>query len=254
MAAVLADQTEMVRWLLRQGADPRLKDRDGFSPLMLAVRDGKSGPVAELAPYHRESLDSALLLAALVGQTEVIDTLTNYGASVYARMEDGRTPLMVAAQNGHTESVKLLLDIGASRFSTDGQGRSATDIATMAGHPEIAALIARDPLPGEIALESPEEIAQSMDTYVDAATTGTPSPSPSEGRHAPDTTLHNNQIPFPPDPRRGVERSDRQRQHQPGKRGHRKQLHHCWQADVLAAAHRHAALPGTRSARPCPQR
>ncbi len=169
MSAVLADRTAMVRWLLRQGADPRAKDKDGFSPLMLAVRDGKSGPVAELAPYHRESLDSALLLAALVGQTEVIDTLTNYGASVYTRMEDGRTPLMIAAENGHTDSVKLLVDIGASRFSTDAQGRSASALAIAAGHPEIADLIARDPLPGELALESPAEIAESMDAFVDAA-------------------------------------------------------------------------------------
>lgn len=177
MAAVLADQVPMVSWLLRQGADPRLKDKEGYSALMLAVREGKSGPVAELAPYHRDSLDAALLLAALIGRAEVIDTLTNYGASVYARMEDGRTPLMIAAENGHTEAVKLLLDIGSSRFSTDAEGRSATDLATAAGHSEIAALIARDPLPGELALESPEEIAQSMDAFVDAAAADQPVPA-----------------------------------------------------------------------------
>ncbi len=169
MAAVLADQTAMVRWLLRQGADPQLKDKEGFYPLMLAVRAGKSGPVAELAPYHRGSLDSALLLAALVGQTEVIDTLTNYGASVYARMDDGRTPLMIAAENGHASAVKLLLDIGTSRFSTDAEGRSAMDLAIAAGHSEIAALIARAPKPDELSLESPGQIAQSMDAFVDAA-------------------------------------------------------------------------------------
>jgi ankyrin repeat protein len=177
MSAVLADQTAMVRWLLRQGADPRLKDKEGFSPLMLAVRDGRPGPVEELAPYHRESLDSALLLASLVGHADVIDTLTNYGASVYARMEDGRTPLMMAAENGHIEAVKLLLDLGASRFSTDSQGRTATEVANTAEHPEIAALIARDPLPDELALESPAEIAESMEAFVDAAVADSPSPT-----------------------------------------------------------------------------
>lgn len=170
MAAVMADQTEMVRWLLRQGADPRLKDKEGFKPLMMAVREGKSGAVEEIAPYDREDLDPALLLAALVGRADVIDSLTNFGASVYARMEDGRTPLMIAAENGHTESVKLLLDIGASRFTTDPEGRTAADIATAASHPEIAALISRDPSPAELALDSPAEIAKSMNTLVDAAT------------------------------------------------------------------------------------
>jgi ankyrin repeat protein len=174
MAAVLGNQTTMVRWLLRQGADPRAKDQEGFLPLMLAVREGKAAAVAELAPYSRENLDSALLLAALIGRSDVIDTLTNYGASVYARMEDGRTPLMIAAENGHADSVKLLLDIGSSRFSTDHQGRMAADLATAAGHAEIAALIAREPLPGELALETPLEVAQTMDAFVDAAAQAPP--------------------------------------------------------------------------------
>jgi ankyrin repeat protein len=169
MAAVIANQTDMVRWLLRQGADPRLKDSEGFRPLMLAVREGSSGAVAELAPYDREDLDPALLMAALVGKDEVIDALTNYGASVYARMDDGRTPLMIAAQNGHEEAVKLLLEIGSSRYTKDPEGRTAAEIATDAGFPEISAMIVRDPLPGELALESPAEIAEEMDAYVDAA-------------------------------------------------------------------------------------
>jgi ankyrin repeat protein len=169
MHAVIAKQTSTVRWLLRQGADPRLKDAEGYSALMLAVREGASGAVAELAPYQRDSLDSAILLAALVGQAEVIDTLTNYGASVYARMEDGRTPLMIAAENGHKAAVELLLDLGSSRFSTDAAGRSAADIAREAGHAEIVALILRAPRPAELALESPEQVAQAMDSFVDAA-------------------------------------------------------------------------------------
>lgn len=169
MSAVVANQAEMVRWLLRQGADPRLKDADGYRPLMLAVREGSPSSVIELAPYDREDLDPALLLAALVGQEKVIDVLTNYGASVYARMDDGRTPLMIAAQNGHKESVKLLLEIGSSRYTKDPEGRTAAEIATDSGFPEISAMIVRDPLPGDLALESPEEIAEEMDAYVDAA-------------------------------------------------------------------------------------
>jgi ankyrin repeat protein len=169
MAAVMGNQTEMVRWLLRQGADPHLKDKDGFLPLMLAVREGRPGPVAELAPYNRESLDSALLLAALVGRADVIDSLTNFGASVYARMEDGRTPLMIAAENGHAEAVKILLEIGASRFTTHPDGRTAADMAVAAGHAEIAEMISREPLATDLALESTEQIAESMERSVDEA-------------------------------------------------------------------------------------
>jgi ankyrin repeat protein len=170
MEAVTSDKPKMVRWLLRQGADPKLKDEENFKALMLAVRDGSAGAVAELASYDREDLDAALLLASLLGKAEVIDSLTNYGASVYARMEgDNRTPLMIAAENGHTEAVTLLLEIGASRYTTDGEGRTAAKLAEDAGHSEIAAMINREPAPEELALESAEEISAEMDEFVAAA-------------------------------------------------------------------------------------
>ncbi len=166
MAAVTAGQSRMTGWLLRYGADPRVQDPEGFNALMLAVRENAAGPIAELAPYLREDLDNALLLASLLGHPESIDMLTNYGASVYARMEDGRTPLMMAAQNGHEDAVKLLVDIGASRFATDERGLSAADHAREAGHPELVDLILHKPLPDELALESPEEIADEMAAFV----------------------------------------------------------------------------------------
>lgn len=181
MAAVIAKQTEMTRWLLKQGADPRLKDSEGFKPLMLAVREGSSGPVSELAAYDRSDLDNALLLAALVGRTDVIDSLTNYGASVYARMEDGRTPLMIAAENGHEGAVELLMDLGASRFAVDSEGRTAAEIATAAGHTGIAAMLLREPTASEFALESPEDVAEEMDSYVDGAIAKADGSSSSKG-------------------------------------------------------------------------
>lgn len=170
MAGVIANKPPMVKWLLRQGADPKLKDSENFKALMLAVREGSAGSVEELAAYDRDDLDGALLLAALLGRADVIDSLTNYGASVYARMEsDGRTPLMVAAENGHLEAVKLLLEIGSSRYTTDAEGRTAAMLAEEGGHTEIAALINREPPPDELAIESPEKISAAMDAFVAAA-------------------------------------------------------------------------------------
>jgi ankyrin repeat protein len=174
MTAVLANKTQMVRWLLRQGAAPRLKDKEGYTALMLAVREGAVGSLGELAIHTREDLDSALLVAALEGQTGVIDCLTKYGASVYARMEDGRTPLMLAAENGHAEAVALLLELGSGRFTTDPEGHTAADLATAEGHPEIAELILKKPLASELTLESPGEIAATMDAYVEAAAADVP--------------------------------------------------------------------------------
>lgn len=167
MAAVLADQTDMVKWLLRQGANPTIKDNEGFIALMLAVSNGREGSVEELAPYNREDLDDALLVAALVGQAGVIDTLTNYGASVYAQMPDGRTALMVAAENGHAKAVEMLMDIGASRFATLGNGDSAQSLALAAGHTDIATMIETGFVTESVALQSDEQVADAMEEYLE---------------------------------------------------------------------------------------
>lgn len=168
MAAVVANQTAMVQWLLRQGADAHLKDKEGFKPLMLAAREGSAGAVGELAARDREDLDAALLLAAMMDRPAAIDALTSFGASVHARMDDERTPLMVAAENGNRAAVAMLLEVGASRLAIDAEGRTAAELAAAAGHGDLAAMILREPLPADLALETPEMVAQQMDQFVDS--------------------------------------------------------------------------------------
>jgi ankyrin repeat protein len=162
MLAVLSGRSVMVRWLLKQGADPKLKDNKGYMALMLAVSQHQVKPLEELAPYHREDLDSALLLAAYEGDAAAIDTLTNYGASVHARMSDGRTPLMLAAQNGHQEAVAILMDVGASRHATTESGETAQSLAIAKGHKDIAEMIEKGFSSDTIALDSDDQIAMTL--------------------------------------------------------------------------------------------
>jgi len=162
MEAVVRSTPEAARYLLRQGADPLRKDRESYKPLMLAVKEGRREMVPELAPYVREDLDDALLVASILGQAGVIDELTNFGASVYARLEDGRTPLMLAAQNGHPDAVDMLLSIGANRFAMDSEGRLAADIARGAGHDELADRLATEPQEGDFELREPVELGAEM--------------------------------------------------------------------------------------------
>jgi len=162
MAAVLAGPPAMARYLLSQKADPLKKDAAGYKPLMLAVKAGRADMVAELAPYDREKLDDALLIAALEGRAAVIDELTNYGASVYARMDDGRTALMLAAQNGHLEAVEMLIGIGANRFAMDDAGRIAADLAREAGHEQLALRLAEAPTRDEFGIDEPADLGAAM--------------------------------------------------------------------------------------------
>jgi len=183
MESIVAGKTEMTRWLLKQGADPKAKDAEGFKPLMRAVKEGRSEVIGDLAVYDRDDLDGALLTAALLGQAKVIDELTNYGGSIYARMDDGRTALMVAAENGHAEAVKLLIEIGSNRFTTDPEGHTAADLAAEAGRPEIVALLSAEPTQGELALQSDQQIGTEMAASLDLPKSGTTNAIP-EGTDA----------------------------------------------------------------------
>ena len=172
MAAVVNGSPSMARYLLSRKADPRRKDAQGFTPLMLAVTRGRPGMVAELAPHDRENLDAALLVSALEGRAGAIDELTKYGASIYARMDDGRTALMLAAENGNLEAVDMLLEIGANRFSMDDQGRIAADLARGAGHEELALRLAEAPAEEEFGLEEPADLGAEMMALMAAADAG----------------------------------------------------------------------------------
>lgn len=167
MEAIRAGKTSMVKWLLRQGADPKVKDAEGYKALMVAVREGRAEVIGDLAAVDREDLDGALLVASLLGKTQVIDELTKYGASVYARMDDGRTALMVAAENGQTESAKLLMEIGANRFTKDAEGRTAADFATLGGHAELAEMLSKEASKDEMVLKSEGQIGEEMEAYVE---------------------------------------------------------------------------------------
>ena len=64
-------RTRMLRWLLQQGADPNIGDRDGRTPLHHAVR--RRHPMAEL------------------------EVLVRHGADPHRPAHDGTTPLLLAA-------------------------------------------------------------------------------------------------------------------------------------------------------------
>ncbi len=158
-AAAAAGRAEMAAWLLRQGADPAKRDGEGYKPLLRAVEAGRTGVVETMAPFVRDDLDTALLLAALLGKPEMIDVLTDFGASVYARTDDGRTALMVAAANGHMGTVNMLMALGANRFAVDADGMTAAELAAAAGHDEVAAALSGEVAAEEFGLEPPEELA-----------------------------------------------------------------------------------------------
>jgi hypothetical protein len=151
MAAARAGSVESVEALLAGGAQADKRSEKNWTALTAAAFAGHAGVVKLLAGKSRDSLDEALQIACLRGETATVDTLLGAGASVFSRSKDNKTPLMYAAINGHLDAVRLLLLHGANRFALDSKDRTAADHAGAAGHAGVVAvlndpeLIARKP-------------------------------------------------------------------------------------------------------------
>ena len=148
LAAKFVD-SEMMRVLVRAGADPLLPTKDGTTPLMAAAGVGyKGGETRRSREYHRmpvadddqtleavqlaisfggdvnasnQAGNTALHGATLKAYPEVIRLLVEKGANLEARNKRGDTPLMVAsakpnnvyAERDRTAIRALLLQLGA---------------------------------------------------------------------------------------------------------------------------------------------
>ena len=98
--------------LINAGADQRLRDAYGWTPLMRAAHNGRLQVVRVL-------LDAP-------------------GADLDAYQVSGASVLHIAAASGETDIVELLVARGADRAATDNRGNTAAETAMAGGHVEIA--------------------------------------------------------------------------------------------------------------------
>jgi len=110
---------KVVELLLKNGAAPNIRGRQGTTPLLLASKYGH-GPVVKTLLENggeigacRADKQTPLMAAAGQGHTEIVRTLLEAGSAVNSETDELLTALFFAAQNGHTEVVRLLCDNGA---------------------------------------------------------------------------------------------------------------------------------------------
>ena len=94
MWAASNDDLELVRALIKAGANVKLKNQFGTS---------------------------ALTEAAIIGSAPVIDALLKAGADPNTRNPEGETPLMAVARSGHVDAARRLLE---ARRRRQRQGRT----------------------------------------------------------------------------------------------------------------------------------
>ena len=108
---------DIVRFLLRSGANPNLASQNGYHvyPLYTAIDSNFEG---------------------------IAKMLVEAGAEVEVIQASKMTPLHAAAQNGNIEMLILLLERGASVDIKNDSGRTPADLAFEKGHHEIAKILA----------------------------------------------------------------------------------------------------------------
>ena len=132
--------TKQLTDLLKKGVLPDTVDADGNTLLMYAVIEGHVDTVKAVLQFHPDvnlrnaSGDSALMMAALKGENQIIPLLLDAGAEQnYA----GWTPLIYAAFSGHLDTLNLLLDRGADVNALAPNRSNALMFAARNGHIDI---------------------------------------------------------------------------------------------------------------------
>jgi ankyrin repeat protein len=119
--ASMSSDTELMKLLLQNGADPKARTNNGDTALTLAGGIGWVDGVT----YERSAKENL----------EAVRMLLDLGVDPNTANNEGRTPLMGAALKGRNEVVQLLVDRGA-RLDTRDRGSRDTHIvgASIAGH------------------------------------------------------------------------------------------------------------------------
>lgn len=122
-SAISKGRLNVVKLLIKKGADPELKTKNGLTPIFQALDLGRNKIAQELIEsgvniktkgYRNRTL---LHMAARSGSTPIIQQLINKGIHINAKDGQSNTALDLAVTSGKVEAAKLLLKNGGKTGS-----------------------------------------------------------------------------------------------------------------------------------------
>lgn len=142
-AAAKLSSAEVAKLLLAAGANPDALDRQGFSPLLIAVGESQMKCIEALAPASSPcvsgSMAHPMVTAAARADLHAVAALLPW-CDPSARNPDGRDALMAAADAVSMECIELLLP-HCDLSLRDARGMCAAEIARKMGAIDEALLI-----------------------------------------------------------------------------------------------------------------
>jgi len=153
LAAIDKDQWAAAEQLLKQHPELSLEDKNGHSPLYLAVSKGDSaltmvnllldaGAKVDLGPSKGDNAGATPLhIACATGANGCVESILRYGASATKQLPDGATPMHTAAIGGNKKTIELLHNAGADFNALSQEKRTPLHNCGVAGNASVAAAL-----------------------------------------------------------------------------------------------------------------
>ncbi len=131
MGASRGGDTDLVQFLLEQGANVNAKDKTGWTALLLGIAPDKI-EIAKIliekgadVNAQNEHGYTALMSAIICDDMQLVKLLLANNAKVNIQRRDGKTALMCAVDNGNPKIVKMLVKAHADFNTQDEYGAAA---------------------------------------------------------------------------------------------------------------------------------
>ncbi|KAG3118170.1 hypothetical protein PI124_g3560 [Phytophthora idaei] len=136
--ATVVGKVNAARLLLKKGANPNAKDRDGRTPLHWAARNNHEEVVSLLLAYNAhpdaaddEGIPVVCFAAEAEGvESSIFSNLVAAGASLRIQVSGGNTALHIALQRENRQTAVSLIKCGSSMMITNDSGKRAVDCTT----------------------------------------------------------------------------------------------------------------------------